>query len=66
MKQKMKTKIKKYIAESGKLFPIFYKGSIIHIGDKVAIEIDENSLMYEPKLQFQEALKLKQITEAGE
>lgn len=53
---------KKYVATEGHMLPIHYKGSIILIGES-PVEIDLSLLAYEPKIQFEQALKLKHITE---
>lgn len=54
-----------YIAAKGHSFPIFYKGSIIRIGDTKPVEIDVAHLGYEGRAQFQRALDKKQILEVG-
>lgn len=54
-----------YIAAKGHSFPIFYKGSIIRIGDTEPAEIDLLYFGYEALAQFQRALDKKQILEVG-
>lgn len=57
---------KKYkTAEGLAALPIYYKGAIIWIRHE-PVEIDFEALGYEPKIQFQEALKLKHIIEIGD
>ena len=54
-----------YKAAPGHSFPIFYKGSIIRIGDTEPVEIDVRHLGYEGSAQFQRALDKKQIVAVG-
>ena len=53
-------------AVPGVILPIFYKGSIIRIGENESVEIDLNALLYEPRIQFQSALDNKQIIKVGD
>lgn len=61
---KEKKEAKKFKAAEGQQLPIFYKGSIIRIGNE-PVEIDVDALGYESKIQFQQALKDKSIIEVG-
>jgi len=45
------------VAAPGKLQPIFYKGSIIRIGDKDPVDLDLNALVYQPRAQLDQAIK---------
>lgn len=64
MKQDKQIKKKMYKAAPGIKLPLYYKGSIIRIGEE-PVEIDIEALGYEPKIQFQKAIKDKQIIETG-
>ena len=55
----------KYMATKGHSFPIFYKGSIIRIGDTEPVEIEVSHLSYDGRSQFQRALDNNQILEVG-
>lgn len=55
-----------YKANAGHDLPIFYKGSIIRIGEGAAVEIDKNFLGFEAKHQLANALEKKYIFEIGE
>lgn len=63
-KSKEAKAVKAFKAAEGKIFPIYYKGSIVKIGQE-AVEIDVEHLSYESKIQFDQALKLKSIFEVG-
>jgi hypothetical protein len=53
-------------AAAGHILPVFYKGSIIRIGETEAVEIDWNLLEFESKHQLEKALAQKNIIEIGE
>ncbi len=57
--------VKRYKATKGHMLPLFYKGSIIHIGTLESVEIDESLLEYEPRHQFEKALRDKHIVVEG-
>lgn len=65
-KDKKISTVKLVKASPGHVLPIFYKGSIIRIGETDAVEIDLDLLQYEPKHQLTRALALKNIIEIGE
>lgn len=56
---------RRFKATAGHMLPLFYKGSIIHIGTTECVEIDESQLEYEPRLQFDRALREKHIVAEG-
>lgn len=61
-----KSTVRKLKAAPGHILPLFYKGSIIRIGELELVEIDWSLLDYEPKHQLEKAIAQKNIIEIGE
>ena len=61
----VKAPVRFYRATKGHVLPLSYKGSIIHIGTNEAVEIDVEALDYEPREQFEKALRENQIVVEG-